>query len=103
MLRTEEIQKLGMKTVYRLMIKDFRFYPSKNKFQIMMAMKEEFRDNQKLTDAKKIFLEQKKARMGLAHLQLYKVKNKEMIANYSMQNGEFNQGMNPKDKDFIYF
>jgi hypothetical protein len=41
--------------------------------------------------------------MGLAHILLYREKNQEMIANYSISRGDDDIGMNPRDKDFIYF
>jgi hypothetical protein len=38
----------------------------------MIAMKEEFRDHLLIKEDRQIFVEQKKARMGLAHILLYK-------------------------------
>ena len=83
----EEILKLSTLTIYRMLIKNFQFYPSKNRFQIMLAIKEDFKENKNLTDKKKIFIEDKKARMGLAHLFLYKAKNKELQENYTNLSG----------------
>ena len=66
-------------------------------------MKEDFRENMSIMDERKRFLEQKKAKMGLAHVLLYKEKNEEMKKNYSISSDGFTESMNPKDKDFIYF
>lgn len=52
-----DIANLSAKTMYRLFMKNMIFYPSKNRFQILMAIKEEFRDNIKITDEKKMKVE----------------------------------------------
>lgn len=60
-----------------------KHYPSKKRFQILLATKEEykdglimswnsFRENRSLTDEKKISIEVHKAKMGLRHLYMYK-------------------------------
>ena len=41
--------------------------------------------------------------MGLAHILLYKEKNDELKTNYTNTAGGQIEGINPKDKDFIYF
>lgn len=48
----DEIFKLSTLTIYRMLIKNFKFYPSKNRFQIMLAMKEDFKENKNLKDKK---------------------------------------------------
>jgi hypothetical protein len=99
----EEIEKMSARTLYRELFKNMRFYPSKNRFNILLALREEFRDNANLTDPKKIVIELKKARIGLSHLDLYKKKSIEFVSMYRMKDEEFSRGLNPKNKDFIYF
>ena len=36
----EELAKLSTKTIYRLLLKNIKHYPSKNQFGIMLAIKE---------------------------------------------------------------
>lgn len=36
----EELSKLSTRTIYRLLLKNINHYPSKNKFGIMLAIKE---------------------------------------------------------------
>jgi len=99
----EELAKLSTRTIYRLLLKNIKHYPSKNQFGIMLAIKEEFRDHRNLTDEREIKIERKKAWMGVAHLQLYREKAAEMETNYSLTDRKFTETINPKDKDFIYF
>ncbi len=77
-MKIDEIKKLSVLTLYRLIIKNCKYYPSKNRFQIMLAAKEDFRENRTLTNERLIFIETKKARIGLSHLLLYKEKNQEL-------------------------
>lgn len=52
MLSNEEIVKLTTKTLYRLLLKNCQYYPSKNKYGIELAMKDEFRRHKNITDSK---------------------------------------------------
>jgi len=97
------LAKLSTLTLYRLLLKNVKHYPSKNRFGIMMAIKEEFRDKRNISEEREIFVERKKAWMGVAHLQLYKEKAAELETNYSLTDRSFTESLNPKDKDFIYF
>lgn len=63
----------------------------------------EFREKRNLKEEREIFVERKKAWMGVAHLLLYKDKAEEMDKNYSLTDKRFTESLNPKDKDFIYF
>lgn len=36
----EELAKLSTRTIYRLLLKNIKHYPSKNQFGIMLAIKE---------------------------------------------------------------
>ncbi|KAL4461041.1 hypothetical protein ABPG74_016513 [Tetrahymena malaccensis] len=98
-----EVANLTTKTMYRLLLKNMKYYPSKNRFQIMMAVREEFRENKALTDEKKIKIERKKARIGLAHVLMYKDKGKEFVESYRIKDDHSDLHFNPRDKDFIYF
>ncbi|KAL4506966.1 hypothetical protein ABPG72_001387 [Tetrahymena utriculariae] len=98
-----DVANLTTKTMYRLLLKNMKYYPSKNRFQIMMAVREEFRENKSLTDEKKIKIEKKKARIGLAHVLMYKDKGKEFVESYKIKDDLTDLHFNPRDKDFIYF
>jgi len=63
----------------------------------------DFHDKRDMTGEREVFLERKKAWMGVAHLLLYKEKAEEMQKNYSLVDRQFTEALNPKDKDFIYF
>lgn len=45
----------------------------------------------------------RKARIGLAHILMYKDKHKEFLEVYKMKDDHTEIHFNPKDKDFIYF
>ncbi|EAS01473.1 complex 1 protein, LYR family protein (macronuclear) [Tetrahymena thermophila SB210] len=98
-----DVANLTTKTIYRLLLKNMKYYPSKNRFQIMMAIREEFRENKQLTDEKKIKIERKKARIGLAHVLMYKDKGQEFVESYRIKDDPSDLHFNPRDKDFIYF
>ncbi|CAK78492.1 unnamed protein product (macronuclear) [Paramecium tetraurelia] len=110
----QEIQAMSLLTLYRMLIKNVQYYPSKNRFKIMLAIKESysinfykhflrFRDNRLLNDTKRITQEIKIAQMGLRNLEMYRIKNKEMKDVYKVKDDGFQDSMNPKDKNFIYF
>ncbi|CAD8161800.1 unnamed protein product [Paramecium octaurelia] len=99
----QEIQAMSLLTLYRMLIKNVQYYPSKNRFKIMLAIKESFRDNRLLNDPKRITQEIKIAQMGLRNLEMYRIKNKEMKDVYKVKDDGFQDSMNPKDKNFIYF
>ncbi|CAD8094944.1 unnamed protein product [Paramecium sonneborni] len=99
----QEIQAMSKLTLYRMLIKNVQYYPSKNKFKIMLAIKESFREHRSLNDSKKIIQEIKIAQMGLRNLEMYRIKNQEMKDVYKVKDDGFQESMNPKDKNFIYF
>ncbi|KAM3132251.1 hypothetical protein pb186bvf_015581 [Paramecium bursaria] len=103
MMSVEEIKKLPILVLYHQILKLSSKYPSKNKFQLQIAIKESFRDNAKITDQKLIEQSIKIAQMGLRNLQLYTMKNEEMKHNYVLKDELNIESMNPKDKKFIYF
>ena len=113
----EYLSSLSLLTVYRQILKNIKYYPSKNRFQLILATKEgsslifyfklipkfiEFRKSKELKDERQIFLERKKAWMGLAHVLYYKERADEFYNNYAMVQ-QYIPPINPKDKDFIYF
>ena len=65
--------------IYRLFLKNMKHYPSKNRFELLNTIQEEFHENKKLVDAEKIKTETTKAQMGLRHMYYYIAKNKEML------------------------
>lgn len=99
----EKLASLPVRTVYRQLLKKMKYYPSKNRFGIMLAVKEEFHKNKDLTEERAIFVERKKAWMGLAHVLYYIEKMDELNKNYALMDRGITESLNPKDKDFIYF
>eukprot|EP01017_Pseudomicrothorax_dubius_P045627 TRINITY_DN7910_c0_g1_i4.p1 TRINITY_DN7910_c0_g1~~TRINITY_DN7910_c0_g1_i4.p1 ORF type:complete len:112 (-),score=22.24 TRINITY_DN7910_c0_g1_i4:151-486(-) len=99
----EELFKLSVRSLYRLLLKNMKYYPSKNRHEILIAVKEEFHENKNLKDEKKIATEIKKARIGLNHVLYYRSKMDELNRTNTIKDSGFVESLNPKDKDFIYF
>ena len=98
-----DLTKLSTITLYRMLIKNMKYYPSKNRFNLLVATKEEFRDSRNLKDEKLIKVEIKKARLGVAHVILYKEKMEELYTKEGIKSDRFRDSLNTKDDDFIYF
>lgn len=47
--KVAELEKLGLITVYRMLLKNLKHYPSVNRYSIMVAVQDEFRENVNLT------------------------------------------------------
>jgi hypothetical protein len=47
---TEAFKKLALTAIYRLFLKNMKYYPSKNRFELLTSIQEEFHDNKKMTD-----------------------------------------------------
>jgi hypothetical protein len=62
-----------------------------------------YRQNKLLTDEKAIAKEVRKAKLGVAHVQLYVEKSAELTANYTNASEAFDNSLNPKDEHFVYF
>ena len=75
-----ELEKLSMRTVYRMLLKNMKSYPSKNRFGILEAVQEEFRENRRVPEAEAVKL-RKKAQMGFRHVMYYIEKNKDLMKN----------------------
>ena len=50
-LMKEELEKLGIITIYRMLLKNLKDYPSINRYNIMMAVQDEFRENVKVSSS----------------------------------------------------
>jgi len=55
-----EVNNLTVKAMYRLFLKNMRYYPSKNRFEVLLAVKEEFHDHKAITDERQIRIEKYK-------------------------------------------
>jgi hypothetical protein len=97
-----QVQKMAPLALYRNIIKHMKHYPSKKRFNLLLASKEEFRQNMHLKDEILIYKEIKKARIGLFHIIYYATKMKELSESYAIK-PDYVESLNPKDKDFIFF
>lgn len=97
-----QVQKMTVLALYRNIIKHMKHYPSKKRFNLLLAAKEEFRTHRALKDEVLVYKEVKKARIGLFHIIYYASKMTELSQGYAIQ-PDYVDCMNPKDKDFIYF
>mmetsp|Transcript_5607 Transcript_5607/g.6051 ORF Transcript_5607/g.6051 Transcript_5607/m.6051 type:complete len:107 (-) Transcript_5607:20-340(-) len=99
----EKLASMPVLLVYRHLLKAMPYYPSAKRYELIIAMKEEFRDNKNLTDEKKIEIERKKAYMGLAHALIYKDKMDKLKTEYRVPDTMVKEDLNPKGKNFVYF
>lgn len=57
------LSSLSTLTLYRLLIKNMKFYPSKKRFELLLSIREEFRTNRGLPeDDRRTYIERKKVR-----------------------------------------
>ncbi len=49
--KVAELEKLGIITIYRMLLKNLKDYPSINRYNIMMAVQDEFRENVKVSSS----------------------------------------------------
>lgn len=47
--KVAELSKLSTLTIYRMLLKNLKLYPSTNRFEIMIALQDEFRNSRKIT------------------------------------------------------
>lgn len=52
--KVETFKKLSLTTIYRLFLKNMKYYPSKNRFELLTTIQEEFHENKTLADKDKI-------------------------------------------------
>jgi hypothetical protein len=100
--KVDAFKKLSLPLIYRLFLKNMKLYPSKNRFELLTAIQEEFHTNLKLTDPKKINEERIKAEMGLRHVFYYIEKNKDLMANRYHNTDEI-EPFAKKREDVVYF
>ncbi len=62
-----------------------------------------FRVNKNLTNTDEIEKELRKARLGVAHVQMYIGQNEELRENYFNRGDVVDNSLNLKDKHFVYF
>lgn len=61
--------------LYRAILKNARFYPSKNRDKLITEAKSLFREHKDLQDRAKLDKELESAKLGLAELQMYAPQN----------------------------
>lgn len=79
--KLETFKKLSLLMIYRHFLKNMKNYPSKNRFELLTAIQEEFHSKRGLKDAEEIKKERIKAEMGLRHVYYYIHKNSELMSN----------------------
>lgn len=100
--KVETFKKLSLCMIYRHFLKNMRHYPSKNRFELLTAIQEEFHEKRGLTDPEQIRKERVKAEMGLRHVLYYIDKNKELINNRYHNTDEI-EPFAKKKEDLVYF
>lgn len=99
--KVSELEKLSTLTIYRMLLKNMKHYPSKNRFGILNAIQEEFHDHKSLPP-NEIPKMRKKAEMGLRHVMYYIEKNKDLMANKYHNLDDIEPIATKKDQN-IYF
>ena len=89
--------------MYRYLVKNLLYYPSNNKLPIYIETKRIFKANKHLTDENEIEKELRKARLGVAHIQMFIEQNSELRENYFNSGAAVDNSINLKDKNFVYF
>ena len=77
-----ELKEFTVKTLYRVLLKNIKHYPSINALDILKETKSLFHLNKKLKDPKEITKEKKKAIMGIQHVLMYNEQNDYISKNY---------------------
>jgi hypothetical protein len=54
--KVETFKALSLQLIYRLFLKNMKYYPSKNRFELLTTIQEEFHENKALTNPEKIKL-----------------------------------------------
>lgn len=103
MLTPAQYQALKPLMTYRRLLKGLRKYPSKNRYELLLAMQDEFRENQKLTDPIKMENERKKAIVGAQHVDYYVQKSQEFEQGGRVTPDEVRHSVFSDKKDFVYF
>ena len=68
--KVAELEKLSMKTIYRMLLKNLKLYPSINRYSIMVAVQDEYRESLSASPEQVVKM-RKKAQMGLRHVLYY--------------------------------
>ena len=80
-----------------------KFYPSKNRFDLLSTIQEEVHENRGLSEGEAIRKERLKAEMGLRHVFYYMHKNREMVSTKKFTNEEEIEPFAKKREDNLYF
>jgi hypothetical protein len=59
--KVEDFKALSLLMIYRLLLKNMKFYPSKNRFDLLTTIQEEFHEKKNLKDEKQLKEEKIKA------------------------------------------
>jgi len=91
-------------TLYRNILKHGRFYPSKNRVEILCSVHEFFKNSKKVTDPEELQERLRMAEMLLANFKMYHAKVIELRTGNKIVNPYPAEPFNrPGSKDFIYF
>lgn len=89
-------------TLYRKLIQAGKLYPSVKRPVLYQDIRSLFREHRELTDTKEVKDARKRACMGLAHMEMFIEKSRELQEGYMTSPGT-HESLNPPDEDFIYF
>ena len=97
---------MSVKTMYRLILKGMKSYPSRNRSEMRVAIMADVRDWVKITDEEEKAKAMKKLRMLYGHITMWNMKMAEVRREDSgrIDRPTYMRDINhKKDKDFVYF
>ena len=102
MFTVEQLSGFSSRTLYRILLKGLKYYPSINAHEILIETKSLFRQNRMVADEETRLRERKKAVIGINHVQMYNEQNDYLQKNTGTLSKSY-ETANPRDDKFIYF
>ena len=102
----EKLEELSVRTLYRLILKGMKTYPSSNRAVIRQAIVDDVHDWAKLQDEDEIAKAKKKMKMLYGHVTMWNIKMEEVMQTDTDRVDKplpFKDINRKQDKDFVYF
>lgn len=100
--KVAELSKISTLTMYRMLLKNLKLYPSTNRFDIMIAMQDEFHNSRKITDPEQARKSRTKAEMGLRHV-LYYIEKNELVKQNKYHDNDDIEPFAKSKEETVYF